>query len=112
MSNDVIEHHPSHVIHESLYRPVLFAGVAPGLAMLEVSTVFALVFLVGLHVFTFMLVALYIVVLHPLAVWVTARDPHMPAMYLRTLGMRDYYVPHAAPFTITPPSRPSIPTAH
>ena len=33
-----------HVIHASLYRPVLFAGAEPGVVIFEIATSFALVF--------------------------------------------------------------------
>jgi type IV secretory pathway TrbD component len=101
-----------HTIHESLIRPVLFIGVAPGLAIAEVSTAFALVFLVGLHLITVGLIAMYIAVIHPLAVWATTQDPQMPAVYLRSLSVHDYYLPHATPFTRTPRVGLSIPRPH
>ncbi len=97
-----------HRVHAALYRPVLFVGVTPNLAVLEVTTLFALVFLVGLHLTTIVLVAVYLVVMHPVAVWVTAQDPQMLALYARSLGFRDFYWPHAPPHARTPAVRPSL----
>ena len=44
-----------HVIHAALLRPVLVAGVEPAVAIVEATTVFALLFVVGLHVATVLL---------------------------------------------------------
>lgn len=96
-------------MHEALYRPVLFAGSAPEFVIIEVATIFALVFLVGLHVVTLVLVVFYATVVHSTAVWVTSQDPQMAAIYLRSLAAKDFYAPHAAPFASTPAARPSIP---
>lgn len=97
-----------HRVHAALYRSVLFLGVAPSLAVLEATTLFALIFLVGLHLTTIVLVAVYLVVVHPVAVWVTARDPQMLALYARSLGFRDFYWPHASPHARTPAVRTSL----
>lgn len=104
-------HTPSrpHRIHASLFRPVLFLGIAPNLAVLEVAAVCAIAFLVGLHLLTLVLIALVLFVLHPLAVWVTQQDPSMLAIYARSLSIRDFYVPHAPPWTTAPSLHPSIP---
>lgn len=86
----------SHTIHASLYRPVLFAGAEPGAVVLEVTTAFALVFGVGLHVATVMLAAFYLIVVHGLMVWIARQDPHMTSLYVRSLGARDFYLPHGS----------------
>jgi type IV secretory pathway TrbD component len=100
----------AHVIHEALHRPVLFAGTTPELVLMEATTVIALILLVGLHLVTLALAALYATVVHATAVWVIAHDPQMPAVYLRSLASQDYYAPHASPFAVAPPVRPSIPS--
>jgi type IV secretory pathway TrbD component len=102
----------THPIYESLYRPVLFVGVTPGVAVLEASTLFALVFVIGVHVATCLLAVVYLAVIHPLAVWITARDAHILAVYLRSLATTDFYAPHAPPFARTPPVRLAIPRTH
>lgn len=86
----------SHTIHASLYRPVLFAGAEPGVVVLEVTTAFALVFGVGLHVATVLLAAFYLIVVHGLMVWIARQDPHMTSLYVRSLGARDFYPPHGS----------------
>lgn len=103
---------PAHRLHEALFRPVLFAGAVPELVLVEAATVIALIVLVGLHLATLALAALYATVVHSTVVWVTAQDPQMPAIYLRSLGGKDYYAPHAAPFAAAPSVRPSIPPVH
>ena len=98
-----------HVIHASLYRPVLFAGVEPSVAVLEGTTAFALVFGVGLHVATVLLAVFYLTVVHAVMVWVATQDPQMTVLYVRSLGRRDFYPPHASMHGAPPPVHPSIP---
>ena len=99
----------SHVIHASLYRPVLFAGAEPAVVVLEVTTAFALVFGIGLHVATVLLAAFYMTVVHSIMVWVAKQDAHMTALYVRSLGARDFYAPHAGIRAPSPTVAPSIP---
>src|SRR5919206_5388131 len=98
-----------HPIHASLYRPVLFAGAEPAVVVLEVTTAFALVFGVGLHVATVLLAAFYLTAVHAVMVWVAAQDPHMTALYVRSLGGRDFYPPHGGIHGAPPSVRPSLP---
>ena len=99
----------THVIHASLYRPVLFAGAEPAVVVVEVTTAFALVFGIGLHFATILLATFYLTVVHGCMVWVAQKDPHMTALYLRSLSARDFYPPHAGIHGPTPQVRPSIP---
>jgi type IV secretory pathway TrbD component len=101
-----------HVIHEALYRSVLFAGAAPEFVIVEVATIFGLVFLVGLHVGTLILALFYATAGHALAVWVTAQDPQMAAVYLRSLAGKDFYASHAVPLAAIPAARPAFPRIH
>lgn len=101
----------AHVIHASLYRPVLLAGVEPAVAVLEVTTAFALVFGIGLHVATVLLATFHLTVVHALMVRVAAQDPHMTALYIRSLGAHDFHAPHARVGGASPPPAPSIPRA-
>ena len=100
-----------HPVHASLYRPVLFAGAEPAVVVLEVTTAFALVFGVGLHVATVLLAVFYLTVVHAVMVWVAKQDPHMTALYVRSLGARDFYPPHGGHRGSPPPVLPSIPRA-
>jgi type IV secretory pathway TrbD component len=99
----------AHVIHPALYRPVLFAGAEPGVVVLEVTTAFALVFGVGLHLATVVLAVFYLTVVHAVMVWVARQDPQITALYVRSLAARDFYPPHASVHAAPPPVHPSIP---
>ena len=99
----------AHVIHASLHRPILFAGAEPRVVVLEVTTAFALVFGVGLHVATVLLAVFYLTVVHGVMVWVAKQDPHMIALYVRSLSSRDFYSPHGSVQGAPPPVHPSIP---
>ena len=101
----------AHVIHASLYRPVLLAGAEPAVVILEVTTAFALVFGIGLHVATALLATFYLTVVHALMVRVAAQDPHMTALYIRSLGAHDFHAPHARVASASPPPAQSIPRA-
>jgi type IV secretory pathway TrbD component len=86
----------AHVIHASLFRPVLFAGAEPPVVMLEMATAFALIFGIGLHAATVALAVFYVTVVHSLMVRVAQQDPQMSALYIRSLSARDFYLPHSA----------------
>ena len=99
----------AHVVHASLYRPILFAGAEPAVVVLEITTAFALVFGIGLHIVTALLAVFYLTIVHSLMVWVATQDAHMTALYVRSLAARDFYAPHARPHVVAPPPTPSIP---
>ncbi|MDP9121715.1 MAG: VirB3 family type IV secretion system protein [Acidobacteriota bacterium] len=82
-------------LHASLCRPVLYAGVAPQILFFEVSAVFLLLFEVGLHALTLLVALFYLLVCHPLAVFLCAKDPQIADVYVRSLRDADFYV--AAP---------------
>ena len=98
-----------HVVHTSLYRPVLFAGAEPAVVIVELSTAFALVFGIGLHVATVVLAVLYLTVVHGVMVWVAKQDAQMTSLYVRSLSAKDFYAPHAEIYAATPVVRPSLP---
>jgi type IV secretory pathway TrbD component len=98
-----------HAIHAALYRQVLFAGAEPAMVVLEVTTAFALVFGVGLHVATVLLAVFYLTVVHAVMVWVATQDPQMIGLYARSLAARDFYPPHARVHAAPPPVHPAIP---
>ena len=109
MSGDRQEGLEAHVIHASLYRPVLFAGAEPAVIVLELSTAFALVFGIGLHVATVLLAVFYLTAVHSAMVWVAKQDPHMTALYVRSLSARDFYPAHGSAHAGPPPAYPAIP---
>jgi type IV secretory pathway TrbD component len=80
-------------LHPALCRPVLYAGVAPEMLFFEVAAVFLMLFEVGLHVVTVLVSLLYLTLLHPLAVFLCARDPQIAQIYVRSLRGADHYVP-------------------
>ena len=102
----------AHVIHAALYRQVLFAGAEPAVVVLEVTTAFALVFGVGLHVATVLLALFYLTVVHAVMVWVATQDAQMIGLYVRSLSARDFYPAHASVHAAPPPVHPSIPQGH
>jgi type IV secretory pathway VirB3-like protein len=98
-----------HPIHAALYRPVLFAGVAPQFLLFEVSAVFLLLFEVGLHLLTFLLCLFYCLIFHPLAVFLCAREPQVAELYLRSLRTGDFYLAAAALERPVKPIDPALP---
>jgi type IV secretory pathway TrbD component len=84
-----------HRLHPSLYRPVLYAGVAPVFLFLEVCAVFLLLFEAGVHVATAGLALFYCLVFHPVAVALSGRDALIVEIYARSARWADLYV--AAP---------------
>ncbi len=83
------------VIYASLHRPVLFAGVEPGVAITEGAVSLGLLVVVGLHVTTIALAMVYVGVVHWAIARATATDPAIVAVYIRSLRFADYYPPHA-----------------
>ena len=98
-----------HTVHASLTRPVLFAGAEPPVVIVEVTTAFALVFGVGLHVATVLLAAFWLTVVHAVMAWVAAKDAQMTALYVRSLAARDFYPAQGSVHAGPPPVHPSIP---
>jgi type IV secretory pathway TrbD component len=84
----MLEHH---VIHASLFRPVLFAGAEPAAVVVEVLTAGGLLFGVGFHVATIAIAIFYVTVVHAVMVRLASQDPQISQVYLRSLGARDYY---------------------
>lgn len=96
-------------VHQSLVRTPLYAGVEKGFLLFEVSTVGFLFFVIGFRLVTFVAAAVWVLVLHPLMAWVSARDPLMPALYIRSLTAKDYYAPQALRHRKPISPKPSIP---
>jgi type IV secretory pathway TrbD component len=101
-----------HAIHASLCRPVLFLGAEPGVVIVEVAVVLGLLFVVGVHVATVGVALFYVTVVHSAVVRVTASDPQISAVYLRSLLARDYYPAHTLWRAGPPRARASVPKAH
>lgn len=96
-------------LHQSLTRPILFAGTSPAFLALEVGLGGAMYLSVGPRLPAFLALALLATVVHPLSVWVTSLDPLAPQVYLRSLG-QDYYPAHATLFARRLTVHPALPT--
>jgi type IV secretory pathway TrbD component len=68
------------------------------------------VFVVGFHIVTLILAAVWVTAVHTIMVWVAKQDPQMVELYIRSLSGRDYYAPHARAHAPTPAPRLSIPS--
>jgi type IV secretory pathway TrbD component len=101
----------SDAIHPSLVRPVLYLGVERPVIALEATFCAALLFGVGPNALTFLCVAVVVTVTHPVAVWLTARDPQAVELYLRSRAYADFHTPLAPSYAPTPRPRASVPTA-
>ena len=78
-----------HIVHSSLFRIVLLAGAEPAVVIVEASTAFALVFVVGFHIVTLFLAGIWVTAVHTIMVWVAKQDPQMVELYIRSLSGRD-----------------------
>ena len=101
----------THTIHGSLFRPVLFAGVEPAAAALEVLTAGALVFGAGFHIATILLAGFYLTAVHTMMVWVASKDPQMSQLYIRSLSAGDFYPALGRATARVRPVHPAIPRA-
>ncbi|HWG35798.1 MAG TPA: VirB3 family type IV secretion system protein [Gemmatimonadaceae bacterium] len=97
-----------HPIHVSLIRPVLFAGAEPAVVIVETCVVFALLFVVGIHIMTVAIAAFWLTVVHGTMVWIAKQEPQMSILYVRSLCGRDFYAPQARAHAATPAPKPSI----
>jgi type IV secretory pathway TrbD component len=105
----VVDAREAHVIHASLIRPVLLAGAEPAVVIVATCVVFALLFVVGVHVATIGLAAFWLLVVHGLMVRVAKIEPLMTALYVRSLTGHDYYTAQARAHEPTRAPKPSIP---
>jgi type IV secretory pathway TrbD component len=100
-----------HPLHASLVRPIHYFGVERPVVAIEATLVAALLFGVGPHLATLIVAALVLLVIHPTMAWLTARDPQVTEVYLRSRAYADYYAPHASAATRRAALRvrPSVP---
>jgi type IV secretory pathway TrbD component len=99
----------AHVIHSSLHRPVLMAGVDRGLVIVEATLVTALLVMGGMDWRTLSVAVLLIVVLHPAMAWATRADSAIAEVYVRSLGAQDFYPPVASWRARPAAVRPALP---
>ena len=96
-------------IHPSLVRPELTLGVERQVAGVEATLCFALLFGARLSFATVTLVAIVVLVIHPIMVWLTARDLAVTQIYARSRRYADFYAPQGAPGSAVRSPRASIP---
>src|SRR6267378_3485461 len=109
MSNEALTP-ATHVIHASLVRPALYAGVEPAVLMVETSVAFALVFVVGFHLVTLLFALFWLTAVHSTMVWVAKQDQQMTTLYVRSLFAQDYYPAHAGVHASPVAVRSSVPS--
>lgn len=98
----------SRPVHSSLVRPELTLGVERHVAGIEATLCFALLCSRGIGLGTLGIVALVVAVIHPVMVWLTAKDPQATQVFARSRRYADFYSPHGPERTGRAP-RPSIP---
>ena len=96
-------------IHPSLVRPELTLGVERQVAGVEATLCFALLFGARLSIATVSLVAVVVLVIHPIMVWLTAKDPEVTQIYVRSRRYDDFYAPHSTLWLTPRAPRPSVP---
>ena len=99
-------------VYQSLIKTPLYAGVDKGFLIFELTTIGFLFFVVGFHLVTLLVAVVWAAVIHPLMVWISAKDPLLAILYVRSLSAEDYYAP-TPQRSAKPPRRvkPSIPGA-
>jgi type IV secretory pathway TrbD component len=98
-------------VHASLVRPQRYLGVERVVLGLEATLCLAVLATGGVTVVSLFVVALIVFAVHPVLVWVTAKDLQAIEVYLRSRRYADFYAPHAAPWRDTPRPHPSVPPA-
>lgn len=96
-------------VYQSLVRTPLYAGVDKGFLLFEVCTAGFIFFVIGISLPTLLLALVWMAVIHPVMVWINAKDPLLVVLYVRSLSGRDFYAPHAHRSQRTCSARPSIP---
>ena len=85
----------AHAVRQSLVRPMLYLGVERTVVALEATICLALVCGAGPRLTTFGVCAFVALVIHPTMAWLTAKDPMVVEIYMRSRAYRDFYAPHA-----------------
>ena len=99
------------LIHPSLTQPVLWGGVERRVIAVEFVIVVLLFTWKGITPFSVVLGLCLVLPLHFVARRIAREDPRMFDLFLRSVGWRRFYPPHATIHAPTPPVRPSIPGA-
>ena len=96
-------------IHQSLVRPILLAGAERRLAILNWLIMAALIFGVGLHLYTLALATLMGTVGHWALRHAAKFDPQLSEVYVRHLHYQRLYPPYAEINAPAPPIHPAVP---
>jgi type IV secretory pathway TrbD component len=96
-------------VHPSLVRPELTLGVERHVAGIEATICFALLCSRGIGLATLGFVALVIIAIHPVMVWLTAKDEQATQVFARSRRYADFYAPHGLHKANVRAPRPSIP---
>lgn len=83
-------------LYVSLVRPILVAGAERRLVVLEGTLAAILLLGVGLNAFTIAATVAICVLLHPLLVRISKRDPEALGVYVRNARYQGYYPRTAA----------------
>ena len=97
-------------VYQSLIKTPLYAGVDKGFLLFEATTIGFLVFVIGVGFATLLVAVVWVAVIHPVMVWINAKDPLLAMLYVRSLTGKDFYCPHAKHDQRTPAIKPSIPS--
>lgn len=81
------------VIHQSLIRPILFAGMETVVAGVILSLAVALPLYSGFSKEALLLAVIFAFPIRWIAVWAASADPYALRVYLRSLQYRDHYLP-------------------
>lgn len=101
----------AHPIHRSLTRSRLYLGVERPVIAIEGTIAAALVFGVGLSLLTVGLIVLVWLLVHPVMVWITGKEPQASEVFLRARRYADFYAPQSGLSQAHRRPRPSIPRA-
>lgn len=101
----------AHAVRHSLVRPMLYMGVERTVIALEATLCLALVCGAGPRLSTLAICSFVVLVLHPTMAWLTAKDPIVTEIYLRSRRYKDFYTPHAGAWSSGRGVPPSVPVA-
>jgi type IV secretory pathway TrbD component len=97
------------LIHQALTRPVLLGGAERRLAILNWLIVAALIFGVGLHLYTVALATILGTAGHWSLRQAAKFDAQLSEVYIRHLHYQRYYPPRAAITAAAAPVHPAVP---
>ena len=97
------------VIHPSLTKPVLWAGVERRVVAIEFLIVVVIVTWKAITPGTTLLVACVVIPMHLIARRTAREDPRMIDLVLRSLAWQRHYPAHGSFHAASPPTKPSIP---